>query len=393
MNDDNKFGYTYPTEELDKIIDQMNRGITPMMSDQLAIEVKLRLKELQDELFDEDGEYIDSDLIERQKALKRKVEEKKREATKQDVKIIKLTDAQKQQLLDDMSESIVRPNPNDIYNLSDDELYSSTERKVIEHKLMNLKSNYFNPVDYRNAIKIIHEAIMYSLENDYPWMSKEEAIREFNAGKIKSHIRIPKLYLNARTEITDKEVLHGIVTGEVTLIESKPDEQSIKTKRQKSNPVSIDYNIMSSEDFKQMSILHRQGYDTPASPAIKLRSNIYNRFAMPLSERFSVNPKNETNNGSFDWTQPNAGEKYYDMMHNTSYTLNNLLRDLNADNNGELNNMLNLNAAAFLRNMKYVETAGGEEEYNHEQKQKLNQNALRIEQNILNAIRSSNMGK
>ena len=52
MNEEQK--YVTPIEELDKIIEQIDMGIEPMMTDQMSLEVKLRYKELQNELFDED---------------------------------------------------------------------------------------------------------------------------------------------------------------------------------------------------------------------------------------------------------------------------------------------------------------------------------------------------
>ena len=51
--EEKKYEYIYTVEESDKIIEQMDQGIIPMMNDQMQLEVKMRYKELQSELFDE----------------------------------------------------------------------------------------------------------------------------------------------------------------------------------------------------------------------------------------------------------------------------------------------------------------------------------------------------
>ena len=111
--EENNNKYVYPVEELDKIIDQMSKGITPMMSDQMQLEVKLRYKELQNELFDGDDEDIDTEDIKRHnEMMKQHLEEQRRKATKNDVVIIKLSEEQQKQIREDMEVSIVRPKPN-----------------------------------------------------------------------------------------------------------------------------------------------------------------------------------------------------------------------------------------------------------------------------------------
>ena len=106
--EENNNKYVYPVEELDKIIDQMSKGITPMMSDQMQLEVKLRYKELQNELFDGDDEDIDTEDIKRHnEMMKQHLEEQRRKATKNDVVIIKLSEEQQKQIREDMEVSIV----------------------------------------------------------------------------------------------------------------------------------------------------------------------------------------------------------------------------------------------------------------------------------------------
>lgn len=394
--EENNNKYVYPVEELDKIIDQMSKGITPMMSDQMQLEVKLRYKELQNELFDGDDEDIDTEDIKRHnEMMKQHLEEQRRKATKNDVVIIKLSEEQQKQIREDMEVSIVRPNPNSMYNLSDDELYSSEERKVIQQKLSRIKNCYYNQIDYVNAIKILKEAIEYSLANDYPWLSKEEAIKQFNEGKIKfTYCNIPKLYINYQTQITDKDVLKGIVTGEIELVDRDEKPQKKKVNKD-SEEVAYDYNIIGTTDYENMLKMHVKGYDTPISTIIKAKSTIYNRYSLPTNNRFSLNSNNKNDEPMlFDWTQEDAGRKYFNLKHGKQYTVNDMIRDVNQDNDKALNNVLNINASEFMRSLKTVnnQQTGYSPDIISTSLQP-NPEAVQIEQNILNAIRMNNPNK
>lgn len=394
--EENNNKYVYPVEELDKIIDQMSKGITPMMSDQMQLEVKLRYKELQNELFDGDDEDIDTEDIKRHnEMMKQHLEEQRRKATKNDVVIIKLSEEQQKQIREDMEVSIVRPNPNSMYNLSDDELYSSEERKIIQQKLSRIKNCYYNQIDYVNAIKILKEAIEYSLANDYPWLSKEEAIKQFNEGKIKfTYCNIPKLYINYQTQITDKDVLKGIVTGEIELVDRDEKPQKKKVNKD-SEEVAYDYNIIGTTDYENMLKMHVKGYDTPISTIIKAKSTIYNRYSLPTNNRFSLNSNNKNDEPMlFDWTQEDAGRKYFNLKHGKQYTVNDMIRDVNQDNDKALNNVLNINASEFMRSLKTVNNQ--QTGYNPDiisTSLQPNPEAVQIEQNILNAIRMNNPNK
>ena len=394
--EENNNKYVYPVEELDKIIDQMSKGITPMMSDQMQLEVKLRYKELQNELFDGDDEDIDTEDIKRHnEMMKQHLEEQRRKATKNDVVIIKLSEEQQKQIRKDMEVSIVRPNPNSMYNLSDDELYSSEERKVIQQKLSRIKNCYYNQIDYVNAIKILKEAIEYSLANDYPWLSKEEAIKQFNEGKIKfTYCNIPKLYINYQTQITDKDVLKGIVTGEIELVDRDEKPQKKKVNKD-SEEVAYDYNIIGTADYENMLKMHVKGYDTPISTIIKAKSTIYNRYSLPTNNRFSLNSNNKNDEPMlFDWTQEDAGRKYFNLKHGKQYTVNDMIRDVNLDNDKALNNVLNINASEFMRSLKTVNNQQtGYSPAIISTSLQPNPEAVQIEQNILNAIRMNNPNK
>lgn len=394
--------YMYSVEELDSIIDKMNRGITPMMNDQMALEVKLRYKELQNELFDSDEEDIDDvDVKAHQEMMKKHIEQKKREATKKDVILIKLTEDQKNEIKENMEISIVRKNPNSQYNLSDEELYSSGEKKEIYRKLAKLKNCYYNQIEYTNAIKIITEAIEFSLTHDYPWLTKSEAYKQFNEGKIKfSYCNLPKLYVNYSTQITDPEILKGVISGEVTL-KSRETNKPKKSKSKEHNAVSFDYNVITETEYKNMLIDHQRGYDTPVSAILKSKSSIFNRLSIPGNNTFIIGDKNSNNEKEpvlFDWSREGAGEEYYKMINHISSNSNDIIEFVNTKNDKMLNQVVKINAREFLQSMKNIQVT--DNGYSYKQKEdilsnslKVNEKAAMIEQGILQAIRMNNPTK
>lgn len=393
-----KYEYIYPTDELDSIIKQIDQGITPMMNDQLQLEVKLRYKELQEELFDEDGDddEIDEDIIRHKKMMSKHLEQKKREASRRDIVYINLSEEQKQKLKEDMQISIVRSDPNDAYNKSDKELYSSEEKRIIEQKLSRLKNCYYNQIDYVTAMNVIREAISFSLKNDYPWLSYEEALEEFNKGNIKfTYCNLPKLYINYQTQITDKDILKGVLTGEVTLKDKSEEKPKKKKTNKNTEAVSVDYNIIGENEFNHYARLHSMGYDTPVSTIIKSKSTVYNRFSLPSTNRLGLgnnnNNKNDEDKLLFDWCQEGAGLKYFNNKYNKKYQVGDLMRDVNENNDNMLSHVLNSNANNFLSSMKHVNNPnydGRVELYSTSLE--VDPRTVQIEQNILNAIRMSN---
>ena len=238
--------YIYPVEEIDSYIQQINDGMTPIVNPQLALEIKIRQRELMDEIFDED----DPDVIAHKDALDRHIEAKKREASKKDVMLIKLTPQQRAELEEDMKYSIVRPDPMSAYNKSDEELFNSAEKKRIVQRLSRIRNCYYNPVDYRNAINIIMDAIRYAVDNEYPWLPRKDVIKLVNEGRIKfTFCNIPKLYLDYRTQVTDPATLKGIVSGDITI----KDANDIKPVRNKTKSKGINYDIgiITSAEYKE----------------------------------------------------------------------------------------------------------------------------------------------
>ena len=61
--DEKESKYLYPIEELDKMLDQMDEGVELFLNDQLMIELEMRKREREIEMFgtpidDEESDYI-----------------------------------------------------------------------------------------------------------------------------------------------------------------------------------------------------------------------------------------------------------------------------------------------------------------------------------------------
>ena len=146
--------YAYPVEELDTILEQIEQGIQPMISDDMMNEVQLRRKELLSKMGTVDYSDIDTAdtaaIIDKHKELmKKQIENERHKATKTDVIIIKVSDEKKKEIREQMSSSIIRSNPNDTYNKTDEELYQSESRRKVELKLKSVRNCYYNQKDYQ----------------------------------------------------------------------------------------------------------------------------------------------------------------------------------------------------------------------------------------------------
>lgn len=361
--------YAYPVEELDTILEQIEQGIQPMISDDMMNEVQLRRKELLSKMGTVDYSDIDATdtaaIIDKHKELmKKQIENERHKATKTDVIIIKVSDEKKKEIREQMSSSIIRSNPNDTYNKTDEELYQSESRRKVELKLKSVRNCYYNQKDYQNAINIIIEAIDESLKEDYPELSYEEAKKLFNNGKIKFAYReLPKLYINHSQTVSDKAMLAGIATGNVILKDRK---ESIRESFEKNllntrpaKPVTMHYTVTSASDYERYLDLHRRGYDTPISTALRYKSTIYNPTAMPVGSRFNFSGTNIDRtldeNGEpmlFDWSKEGAGQRYFNILHGKKTTVNDIMRFVNDQNGGRLGSFVVNNAIEFLSSMK-----------------------------------------
>lgn len=406
--------YTYPKEILDGYIESMQRGIIPMISEDVMREVKLRMAELKAEITgdDEDFDILKLDIEKQKEAIKRQIEIDRRKASTKDVLIIKLSDEDKHKLRMEMSSSYVRTDPDSRYNIPDDQLYKNEEYASIYNKLAKIQPRYYNPEDWINAVHTITEAINFSLKNDYPWMSKEEALKEFNSGKI--HFTwgqgLPKLLLDYTHEVKDPELLKGILNGSVKVIERNKDNKTkefreLRVRNHNSRGIPYDYRTLTKWEVDYMDEAHKNGWMTPIDGMYNLRPNSYS-WSLPSSSILSLFSKNNSNqykidNRPFDWSMDYAADKYIDRLHGGStYTMTNLIEDLNkaAKMNGdELGTMFVDNAKAFEQflakcssgyiNSSYAEYTRAE---NSRREAEYNQKAMETEDRLMNAIRANN---
>lgn len=407
-----KYRYSFPTDELDRILEQMQSGIQIMISDEMQIELDMRYREKFEELTGEElAEDADSESslnkIKYQKMMREKIAKDRMKASTKDVLIINISEEQKQKIREQMSVSLVRPDPNDAYNTTDEELFRDAANKEIMLKLKGIKNCYYNQRDYVNAIKIIHEAIDFSLgktgHGDYPWLSYEEAVKEYNAGRIKfTYCEIPKLIVNRVSPITDPEILKGVVNGDVMILNRNDDNDIIKklNKKKMANykPITIDYDVTPDAEYDQMYMAHRAGYDTPWSTGIRFKNTSYDPSAIPFSSIFSNNKVKQNNAPNlWDWERDGAGQDYYNTMIGKKTSTNDLSAIINADNNNKINPIIVRNMNEFLYSMKHVnDNSGG---YNFsvpnfmqpgENPNNFNADAAAIEQNLLSMITLNN---
>jgi len=386
--------YTYDKEELREYLEKIHKGIRVLMTPELEADLKMYAMELEAEIMDNEDD-IEAFKQSHSELMQKKLEAKKREATKKDILVIQLSDEQKAKLEEEMSTSIVRRNPDLVYHKRDDELYESQEKREIFQKLSRLQKCYYNQADYVNAIKIIFDAIEYSLRHDYPWMSYEEAVAKFNKGEIRfEYCQLPKLYLNWTTIIDDPETLKGIVNGTVTIINR---DDNNKKKKKKEMPVGQRYevDVTGANEWEYWYQLHQQGYNTPISPIIKAAQGTFSRFSLPNTNMFYQQKEQQQRAPlDYDWMQPNAGENYYNITHNKQYTTADLLDDLQYANDGNLNQSLQSRIDGFLDGLKHVQdNPVNNQLYQTSLVQTQDQKTLQMEQSILQAMRNANPNK
>lgn len=407
-----KYQYSFPTDELDRILEQMQSGIQMMLSDEMQIELDMRYREKFEEITGE--EYRDDDdsesninRLKHQKMMKEKIAKDRMKASTKDVVVINISDEKKKEIREQMMTSIVRPNPNDPYNTTDDDLFRDTANKEIMEKLKGIKNCYYNQRDYINALKIIHEAIEFSLgktgHGDYPWLTYPEAVKEYNAGKIKfSWCEIPKLIVNRVSPITDPEILKGVLTGDVVILNRTEDDDEIKklNKKKMANykPINVDYDVTGETEYNQMQAAHKAGYDTPWSTGIKYKNTSYDPTALPFSSIFSSNKIKQNNVPDlFDWEKDGAGNEYYNLMCGKKPSANDIAAVLNKDNNNQINPIVTRNMNEFLYSMKHTNDNSGGYNYDMpnfiqaaENPNNFNADAAAIEKQLLASITMNN---
>lgn len=397
--EENGINYIYPKEKLDEYIQMLDQGIELMLPDQIMLEIEMRRKEIHNQLFEDDEEDEDDIYVKMKhdQMMREHLQKEAKKARKDDLLIIQLSDEQKSMIRDSVETSYVRPNPNSNYNLTDDEIFENAEQKLILEKLSKLRSAYYTQADYQNAINIIRMAIEYSLEHDYPWMTKQEAIQAFEEGKIKfTYCRIPQLRLNFKDIVKDPNILAGVANGQIELV--KKEDKEFKKKSYKNSPlVSIPTNVMSQDEQNYYLEAHRHGLATPISSAIQARNTIYDRYSFNIG-----NKKNDKFNGlvdkdgnpiTFDWTQDNAAEKYMMLRSNKTFGISELVALINKENNG-VNGQLSTRMHSYLAAINSSSLSHDERIVSNNQGYKQqNEDIIKTEQRIFAKIQSNIINK
>lgn len=397
--EENGINYIYPKEKLDEYIQMLDQGIELMLPDQIMLEIEMRRKEIHNQLFEDDDEDEDDIYVKMKhdQMMREHLQKEAKKARKDDLLIIQLSDEQKSMIRDSVETSYVRPNPNSNYNLTDDEIFENAEQKLILEKLSKLRSAYYTQADYQNAINIIRMAIEYSLEHDYPWMTKQEAIQAFEEGKIKfTYCRIPQLRLNFKDIVKDPNILAGVANGQIELV--KKEDKEFKKRSYKNSPlVSIPTNVMSQDEQNYYLEAHRHGLATPISSAIQARNTIYDRYSFNIG-----NKKNDKFNGlvdkdgnpiTFDWTQDNAAEKYMMLRNNKTFGISELVALINKENNG-VNGQLSTRMHSYLAAINSSSLSHDERIVSNNQGYKQqNEDIIKTEQRIFAKIQSNIINK
>lgn len=395
--EDGGIRFIHPIKDIDSWIQSENQGMSLMLNDVQKMEMKIRRKQLEAEEYGldeyDDDEFVD--MAEEHEKLTAEIEQKNAATHRNDVAFRKLKPEQQRQLEEDMQVSIVRNNASSEYNKTDDEIFGDRERSEIIQRLTRLRNIYYDAISYRAAITTIREAIEYSLKHDYPWLSYDEAVKEFNNGKIKYMGNVPKLYLGFGTDqVTDPQVLSGIVAGKITIIDKDEEDKKLRQKRkekQEYEPVSMDYTVIREKEYKEYARLHNMGYDTPISVILKSKSQLFDRLSMPFSF-VSQTPEKPVREEDlvFDWMQPNAGEVFYCQEHGIQRnTQSNLISMLNKENNNELNHNVQTSMQEFINAFNHPTQTITYDIQPAKPIQPTDQ-ALAMEQNLLSALRANN---
>lgn len=399
MNDD-EIKFVHSIKDIDSWILAEDEGQTMMLTKIQKLEMSLRRKQLAADEYGYD-EYDDQEYIDMEEEHKQLTEDIKKanEAThRNDVAFRPLKPDIKRQLEEDMKVSIVRNNADSEYNKTDEELFGDKEKREILQKLSRIRNIYYDPISYRAAILTIKAAIEYSLKHDYPWLqSYQEAVEQFNSGKIKYLGNIPKLYLGFGTnQVTDPQILAGIISGDVQVIDKDEEEKELRKKRKQQQkdykPVSMEYDIVRSDEYKNYVKLHNLGYDTPISMILKNKSQLFDRLSMPFSFASQTQQqKTNLDDLEFNWFQDNAGEIYYCEKNGIPRnTQSSIISILNKQMNGELNPYVSTYMQEFIQAFSHPEKYTNPQVINQAKLIEPSTEALQLEQNILESIRMNN---
>lgn len=396
--------FTYPLEDLDRIIQQMDQGIKPFgMNERLKVEIELRRKQLKyliSDYIDEDEEEGDISLAELHERMTAEIEKERRKATHEKATFRPLPADVYAQLCEDMQTSVVRMTPGDDYHKPDDVLYADKEQREIMRKLSSIRQAYHDPISWANAMKVVIKGIQYSLQHDYP-LGAEWAIKEFNAGRLKYTFGpIPKLFVGFGTkQITDTNILKGILSGEVKVISRDTEKEKLKSvKRKRGKPINVDYSIISQTEYEQSVALHNRGIDTPIGIMLKSKAGLFDRLSMPFQiagYKSRQQQQREEQLMQFDWMREGAGREYYEKINDVQVDhVAQFMQDVQTANNGEITQSMMTDARQFLTGMSHpeIQTVNGMPYQDSYKPFQPSERAQEIEKSIMDQIRRSNVG-
>ena len=391
-------GLLLPVEHLQSLIDKMDSGVEVAMSDLEKMEVKKYMKMLSSQLFDDDDDddtaLSPEEEARRAEIMKRQLEEAKRKAHKDDVATIKLTEAQRAELEDEMDVAYVRPNPCTNYNKTDDQLYKSVEEKALSDKLNRIRNCYYDAAEWCAVMDIIMEGVDYELKSDkFAYLGSYEArLAAFNAGKLKLQVQLPKLYLNRITPENDPEVLRGIYNGDITVVDRSQLDGIHHKSYKNSELVKLDIPIIGNAEHQYYVQMHRKGFQTPLSGAIKAKSTIYNRYIDNNKNKYDKPFGIVDKNGvpiAYDWLKLGAQE-YYRLLHNLKPNMDDIVDNVQKANGGKINKVL----GERLNKLMHTDPRGivAEEKKPNwlSASVQVKPDVVKLEQDLLNAIQVTN---
>lgn len=390
-------GLLLPVEHLQSLIDKMDSGVEVAMSDLEKMEVKKYMKMLSSQLFDDDDDdtaLSPEEESRRAEIMKRQLEEAKRKAHKDDVATIKLTEAQRAELEDEMDVAYVRPNPCTNYNKTDDQLYKSVEEKALSDKLNRIRNCYYDAAEWCAVMDIIMEGVDYELKSDkFAYLGSYEArLAAFNAGKLKLQVQLPKLYLNRITPENDPEVLRGIYNGDITVVDRSQLDGIHHKSYKNSELVKLDIPIIGNAEHQYYVQMHRKGFQTPLSGAIKAKSTIYNRYIDNNKNKYDKPFGIVDKNGvpiAYDWLKLGPQE-YYRMLHGLKPNMDDIVDNVQKANGGKINKVL----GERLNKLMHTDPRGivAEEKKPNwlSASVQVKPDVVKLEQELLNAIQVTN---
>lgn len=397
------FEYSIPVTELDEIIEKMNMGIEPFISDMVRKDVELRKKELMAQILDEDIDDVDMEEYNRHRQeIKAHQEAQKRKATREERgAYITLSREKYAKLLDDMETTYVEYNPDCPYHLSDDALNSDAEYIILKQKMSKLKNCYYNQHDWVNAVNIIMQMTQYECTHDYMWLGYigKKGIEAFNDGSIKINPGIlPKLFIDFTKELKDPKILADIMKGNTTVIanDTTTNNRSIINKHKQGKPIYYTYDNVSGNEYGLFNEMKQHGVDTPINPIIDYSSGMFNRTNLmktsPILSMFNKPNKKNDEIALGNFLSENGGMNKYNADNNININTVDVIKEFNKDNNNKFNKSAIDGVQEYMSSFKNVNT---------EIKQNIrdtddiinntsNEEVLKVEQGILEAIRYMN---